>query len=139
MGGDKIVAVGSDEEISRRIGDGTRVIERVGRLVVPGFIEGHAHFVSLGDSKLKLDLTGAASWAEIVAKVAAAAKATPEGKWIVGRGWHQGKWERPPIANVEGYPDTADLSQAVPEHPVLLTHGTGTCASAMRRRWSWRG
>jgi predicted amidohydrolase YtcJ len=123
--GDKIVAVGSDTEISRRIGDGTRVIECRGRLVVPGLIEGHAHFVSLGDSKLKLDLTGAASWAEIVARVAAAAKTTPKGKWIVGRGWHQGKWKQPPAANVEGYPDTADLSQAVPDHPVLLTHGTG--------------
>jgi hypothetical protein len=125
VNGDRIVAVGSDEEISRRIGDGTRVIDCGGRLVVPGFIEGHAHFISLGDSKLKLDVSGAASWAEIVVKVAAAAKVTPKGKWIVGRGWHQGRWKQPPTANVEGYPDTADLSRAVPDHPVLLTHGTG--------------
>lgn len=125
VSGDKIVAVGSDEEISRRIGDGTRVIECAGRLVMPGFIEGHGHFVSLGESKLRLDLSTATSWEEIVAKVAAAAKTTPPGKWIVGRGWHQGKWKQPPTANVDGYPITSDLSQAVPDHPVLLTHGTG--------------
>ncbi|MBC8116824.1 MAG: amidohydrolase family protein, partial [Candidatus Saccharimonas sp.] len=122
---DKIVAVGSDEAIASWIGEKTRVIECGGRLVVPGFIEGHAHFTSLGDAKLKLDVSSATSWDEIVAKVAEAAKTTPRGKWIVGRGWHQGKWRAVPKANVEGYPDTVELSRAVPDHPVLLTHGTG--------------
>jgi predicted amidohydrolase YtcJ len=125
VSGDRIVAVGNDVEISRRIGDGTRVIECAGRFVMPGFIEGHGHFVSLGESKLRLDLSTATSWEDIVAKVAAAAKTTPPGKWIVGRGWHQGKWKQPPTMNVDGYPITSDLSQAVPDHPVLLTHGTG--------------
>ncbi|MBC8113191.1 MAG: amidohydrolase, partial [Candidatus Saccharimonas sp.] len=122
---DKIVAVGSDEAIASWIGEKTRVVECGDRLVVPGFIEGHAHFTSLGESKLKLDVSTATSWDEVVAKVAAAAKTTPRGKWIVGRGWHQGKWRAVPKANVEGYPDTAELSRAVPDHPVLLTHGTG--------------
>ena len=122
---DHIVAVGSDAEITRWIGDATKVIDCRGRLVIPGFIEGHAHFVSLGESKLKLDLSTAASWYEVVAKVSATATTTPRGKWIVGRGWHQGKWKSPPKDHVEGYPDTRTLSEAVPEHPVLLTHGTG--------------
>jgi len=123
--GDKIVAVGSDESLTTWIGPNTRIIECRGRAVVPGFIEGHAHFMALGDAKLKLDLSTAGSWDEIVRKVAAAAKTTPRGTWIVGRGWHQGKWREPPRVNVEGYPDTADLSRAVPDHPVLLTHGSG--------------
>ena len=122
---DHIVAVGSDAEITRWIGDATKVVDCRGRLVIPGFVEGHAHFVSLGESKLKLDLSTAASWDEVVAKVSATATTTPRGKWIVGRGWHQGKWKSPPKDNVEGYPDTRTLSEAVPDHPVLLTHGTG--------------
>src|SRR5439155_12475525 len=44
---------------------------------------------------------------------------------IIGRGWHQGKWRIPPQPNVQGYPTHDRLSQLTPDHPVLLTHGTG--------------
>jgi predicted amidohydrolase YtcJ len=123
--GDRIVAVGSDASMTAWTGPKTRVIDGKGRLVVPGFIEGHAHFTSLGESKLELDLSTAGSWDEIVQKVALRARTTTRGKWILGLGWHQGKWREPPNDNVEGYPDTADLSRAVPDHPVLLSHGSG--------------
>src|SRR5690242_13481305 len=56
VAGDRIVAVGSAAEINQRIGPSTRVIELTGRMAMPGFIEGHGHFLSLGDSKRKLDL-----------------------------------------------------------------------------------
>lgn len=133
VSGDKLVAVGSDESIATWIGPQTQVIECRGRVVVPGFIEGHGHFLSLGDSERKLDLSTARSWDEIVQQVAAAAKTTARGAWIVGRGWHQGKWRELPPANIEGYPDTAALSRAVPDHPVLLTHGTGHMVLANER------
>ncbi|MBS0204142.1 MAG: amidohydrolase [Planctomycetes bacterium] len=133
IGGTRIVAVGSDESMAVWIGPKTRIIECRGRTVVPGFIEGHAHFTSLGHSKLQLDLSTASSWDEIIRMVAAAAKSTPGGSWIVGRGWHQGKWREPPLSNVEGYPDTLELSRAVPDHPVLLTHGTGHMVLANER------
>lgn len=139
IAGDKIAAIGTDETIAAWIGPKTRVIECRGRTVIPGFIEGHGHFTSLGDSKLKLDLSDAESWDEIVQLVAATAKTTPRGAWIVGRGWHQGKWREPPKANVEGYPDTADLSRAVPDHPVLLTHGTGHMSLANGRAMQLAG
>jgi predicted amidohydrolase YtcJ len=123
--GDRIVAVGSDADVAPLIGPATKVIDCNGRFVMPGFIEGHGHFVSLGESKRQLDLSTATTWDDVVAKVVAAAAKTPKGKWIVGRGWHQGKWAMPPKEHVDGYPDTRSLSQAVPDHPVLLTHGTG--------------
>jgi len=137
--GDRIVAVGGDDDIARWIGEGTQVIDCRGRLVVPGFIEGHAHFTSLGESKLRLDVSTAASWDEVVGMVAAAAKTTAKGKWIVGRGWHQGKWREPPHAHVDGYPITDDLSRAVPDHPVLLTHGTGHMCLANARAMELAG
>ena len=71
--GGRITAAGSDEEIASRIGPRTEVIDLQGRLAVPGFIEGHGHFLGLGDAKAKLDLTRARSWDEIVAQVAQAA------------------------------------------------------------------
>src|SRR5207244_2058279 len=121
----RIAAIGTAAEINSLIGEKTRVIELAGRMAMPGFIEGHGHFLSLGDSKRKLDLSRAASWDEIIALVAAEAKKTPPGQWIVGRGWHQGKWNTPPNPNVQGYPTHEALSRVIPDHPVLLTHGTG--------------
>ena len=137
--GERIVAVGSDADIAPWIGPSTEVIDCRSRLVVPGFIEGHGHFLSLGDSKLKLDLSTAGSWDEIVSRVAAAAKTTPRGKWIVGRGWHQGRWKTPPRDNIEGYPETRELSRLVPDHPVLLTHGTGHMCLANERAMELAG
>ncbi len=123
--GDRIVAVGTSAEIQPLIGPKTRVIELNGRMAMPGFIECHGHFLSLGDSKRKLDLSQAASWDEIIALVAAESKKTPPSQWIVGRGWHQGKWNAPPQPHVQGYPTHEALSRVTPDHPVLLTHGTG--------------
>jgi predicted amidohydrolase YtcJ len=122
---DRIVAIGTPKQIEPLIGPQTRVIDLAGRMAMPGFIEGHGHFLSLGDSKRKLDLSQAKSWDEIVTLVAAEAKRTPPGQWIIGRRWHQGKWTSPPLPNVQGYPAHDALSRATPVHPVLLTHGTG--------------
>jgi len=123
--GDRIVAVGDDAEVKRWIGDGTQVIDLAGKLAVPGFIDSHAHFVSLGRSKMILDLSKARTWDEIVGLVEGAAHSTPPGRWIVGRGWHQAKWRPPPSPSVQGYPTHEKLSQAVPDHPVMLAHGSG--------------
>jgi predicted amidohydrolase YtcJ len=123
--GDRIVAVGSNADIKSLAGAKTRVIQLSGQLVIPGFIEGHAHFVGLGEAKMKLDLTRAKTWDEIVAQVAAAARTAPQGQWIVGRGWHQDKWIERPAGHVGGYPTHESLSRAVPNHPVLLAHAAG--------------
>src|SRR5438045_3874519 len=50
--GDRIVAVGGDREVERLVGAGTKVIRLQGRLVIPGFIEGHGHYVGVGQSKM---------------------------------------------------------------------------------------
>lgn len=137
--GTEIVAVGSDESMLGWIGPNTRILECRGRAVVPGFIEGHAHFTSLGEANLQLDLSTAVSWDEIVQKVVAEAKTAPRGTWIVGRGWHQGKWREPPRANIDGYPDTAEMSRVVADHPVLLTHGSGHMVLANSRAMQLAG
>ncbi len=123
--GDRIVEVADDTAAKRWIGRDTRVIDLKGCLAMPGFIDSHAHLIDLGETKIDLDLAHAKTWDEIVTIVKEAAQKTPAGKWIIGRGWHQGLWERPPADNVEGYPHHAALSRAVPDNPVLLYHGTG--------------
>ena len=125
-----IVAVGTDEDMEPWIGPDTRVIDLAERRVVPGFIESHGHFSSLGNAKTILDLTRARAWDEIVAMVAAAAEQAEPGAWISGRGWHQEKWDVPPTPAVEGSPVHASLSAASPNNPVLLVHASGHAAFA---------
>ena len=122
--GDSIVSVGSWREIEPLVGPRTEVIDLQGRLAVPGFIEGHGHFTGIGRAKLALDLTRARSWDEIVAMVAEAARQTPPGEWILGRGWHQEKWTHPPSPSIEGFPQHESLSRVSPANPVWLTHAS---------------
>lgn len=123
--GDRIRAVGSNRTIRRHVAAGTRTIDLDGRLVVPGFIEGHGHFLSVGESRINLDLTTTESWDDIVAMVADAAAASAPGEWIVGRGWHQEKWDPEPEDAIEGVPTHHALSAVSPRNPVLLTHASG--------------
>ena len=128
--GDRIVAVGTSEEISEYVGSATEVIDLEGRLAIPGFIEGHGHFAYLGFAKMSLDLTRAANWDEIVALVAEAARDAESGEWIIGRGWHQEKWDRAPQPAVEGLPIHESLSLVSPANPVFLTHASGHASFA---------
>jgi predicted amidohydrolase YtcJ len=121
----KIVGVGDDDRVRRFVGPGTRVIDLQGRLAVPGLIESHGHFAGIGRSLMNLDLTGARTWEDVVELAATAAGGTEPGQWIVGWGWHQEKWDRPPEVTVEGYPTHDLLSRAVPDHPVLFKHAAG--------------
>ena len=122
---DRILAVGTDADISQLRGDKTRTIDLRGRLTVPGFIEGHGHFVGLGESKMMLDLRSAKTWKEITNQVEQASRSAPPGQWIMGRGWHQEKWVEPTLPNVDGYPVHTDVSAVSPHNPVLLTHASG--------------
>ncbi|MFQ5790308.1 MAG: amidohydrolase family protein, partial [Acidobacteriota bacterium] len=123
--GDTIVAGGNDAEIEGYIGTDTQVIDLQGRLAVPGLIEGHGHFMSFGESLMQLDLRHARTWNEIVGMVAEAAREAEPGEWIVGRGWHQDKWEQPPTPSVEGLPTHQSLSAVSQQNPVLLSHTSG--------------
>jgi len=123
-----IAAVGSRQDIQRYVGPNTRVIDLQGQLAIPGFIEGHGHFMGLGQAKMQLDLTTATSWDDIVALVAEAARKAKPGEWIQGRGWHQEKWNRVPQPNVEGVPLHQSLDRVSPDNPVYLTHASGHAA-----------
>lgn len=126
--GHSIVAVGSDQTVDAYIGPETQVIELNGRFVMPGFIEGHGHFMSLGRAQQILDLRDAESWQEIVTKVALAVDSAVPGEWIFGRGWHQDKWNTVPDDAVDGVPLNTELNRIAPDNPVLLGHASGHAA-----------
>jgi len=121
----KILAVGSDADIDAYIGSDTEVIDLEGRLAIPGFIDSHVHFSGIGTTQLQLKLMEVANWDEVVELVAAAAAEAEPGELILGRGWHQEKWDRTPEPNVDGLPFHETLDAVSPDNPVLLTHASG--------------
>jgi predicted amidohydrolase YtcJ len=137
--GYSIAAVGSEREIDPYVGPGTEVIELEGRLVLPGFIEGHGHYMGLGRAKMILDLRAAASWREIVLRVGEAASAARPGDWIFGSGWHQEKWQERPRPSVDGVPLHDALSERSPDNPVSLGHASGHAIFANARALALAG
>ncbi|MGH7503132.1 MAG: amidohydrolase [Longimicrobiales bacterium] len=125
-----IVAVGTTGEIEDFVGATTEVIDLGGRLAIPGFIEGHGHYLNLGRSQTILDLTQVETWDDIVAMVRDAVAQAQPGEWINGRGWHQEKWTSLPARTVDGVPLHDELSLVSPDNPVLLTHASGHAAFA---------
>lgn len=123
--GDKIIAVGTSMEIAAYIGDDTEVIDLDGNTAIPGFIEGHGHYTSYGDSFYRLELRYDTSFDAIVQKVARAAEGVEPGEWIVGRGWHQDKWQTREDILVDGIPVHDKLSAVSPDNPVMLIHTSG--------------
>ena len=123
--GDRIAAVGTEQQIAEWIGPSTEVLDLDGALAVPGFIEGHAHLKKLGRFRANLVLFTAASWDEIVEMVRQAAETAEPGQWIFGRGWHQEKWSAAPEPNVRGFPVHDELTRVAPDNPVHLRHASG--------------
>ena len=115
----RIVAVGSARQIARYRGPSTKMLDARGRLVLPGFIDSHIHFVegSLAMTQVRLDDTK--SVAEIQAVVREFARThpatSPDSAWVTGRGWSY-----PEFATSGGMPHKKFLDEVAPDRPVLL-------------------
>ncbi|MEP5613557.1 MAG: amidohydrolase [Cyclobacteriaceae bacterium] len=125
---DTIMYVGSTSGAMSYAGEESKIIDMEGKTLIPGLIEGHAHLMGVGYNLLNVDVSGAKSYDEVVALVEERAKNTPEGQWIVGRGWHQDKWNEQPEGMMKGFPTHDILSERVPNHPVWLRHASGHAA-----------
>ena len=123
--GDRLLKIGSNADINALVGDNTQTIDLKGNFAMPGIIEGHGHFSSLGSSLMNLNFLRSKSWKDIVAQVGGKAATSKEGEWITGRGWHQEKWHDVLDRQVHGYPYHDDLSDVSPDNPVVLRHASG--------------
>ncbi|MDJ0908206.1 MAG: amidohydrolase [Woeseiaceae bacterium] len=111
--GSEIAFVGSNDEALAMRGDATRVIDLAGATVIPGLVDSHTHVFELGQSIDRVDLIGVENEEAAVAMIVERARGLPEGEWIIGYGWDEGAW-------ANNYPDKVLLSDAVPDHPVLM-------------------
>ncbi len=121
----KILETGSSKRINSYVGEETKTVDLNGRLMTPGLIEGHGHFMGMGYSLMSLNLMGTSSYEQVVDKVRAAVEESEPGEWILGRGWHQSKWSQISGMEVKGFPTHQMLSEASPDNPVVLRHASG--------------
>lgn len=87
----RIMAIGSSEEIGALAGPSTRVVDLAGRVVMPGFIDNHVHFLNSGMQLLGIELRSAASEEEFARRIAGYAAKYP-GRWITGGDWDHESW-----------------------------------------------
>jgi predicted amidohydrolase YtcJ len=90
--GNRIAAVGSNDEIKQFIGAETRVIDAKGKLVLPGFNDSHVHFMSGGFQLSSVDLRDANSPQEFAERIRQFAQRIPKGRWITGGDWDHERW-----------------------------------------------
>ncbi len=125
IAGGRFSFVGAEDGAKVLIGPKTKVIELGSAVAYPGLIDAHVHVASIGSAMRSVDLTGAESFDQLVARVAARAGTARLGATLLGRGWHQSKWQMAPEGSLDGFPTHHALSAAVPDHPVLLEHANG--------------
>ena len=122
--GNRIVAVGSAEEIRRLAGARTRIIDAGGRLVLPGFNDSHVHFLSGGFQLSSVDLRDANNPQEFAERIRRFVAKVPKGRWITGGDWDHERWPGAPLP-------TKELIDAfTPETPVFVNRLDGHMALA---------
>lgn len=89
--GGRILALGATRDIARLAGSSTRRVDLAGRLMIPGFIDNHTHFVSGGFQLLGIDLRIARTQEEFARTIGVRAAASP-GRWITGGDWDHDAW-----------------------------------------------
>ncbi|MEQ8904419.1 amidohydrolase family protein [Ekhidna sp.] len=136
---DTILYAGTWEIAESFKGDSTEMVDLNGNTMTPGFVEGHAHLMGVGYNLINVDLMEAQSYAEVIDMVKERASSTPKGQWILGRGWHQDKWGNKPERMFRNLPTHHDLSVAVPDHPVYLSHASGHMALANAKAMALAG
>ena len=129
----KIIALGKYTDLDPLITPRTKIINLRGATMTPGIIEGHGHFYGLGLAKMQLDLSKTESYQDLVDMVSDAVENSKPGEWILGRGWHQSKWNDDKNDFVKGFQTHERLSEISPNNPVWLKHASGHAGFANQK------
>lgn len=90
--GERIVAVGSTQDVEAWHGPHTRVVDAGSRRLLPGFNDAHTHFADGGAQLDNVKLNDATSAQEFASRIAERAAKTPKGEWVLGGDWDETKW-----------------------------------------------
>jgi predicted amidohydrolase YtcJ len=117
--GDRITAVGSNQDVDGWQGPNTLVIDAHGKLLLPGFNDAHVHFVSGGKQLDSIQLNDATSSQEFARRIRERAKVTAKGEWILGGNWDETKWNPPEM------PTKERIDALTPDTPVFVSRYDG--------------
>ena len=141
LAGGRVLATGTREAMMELRNPATQVRDFGDATLIPGFNDAHAHMDTLGMRQLRPSLAGARSIAEVQARIAALARTTPQGEWIVTMpvGDPPYHFDAPSTLAEGRMPHRHELDAAAPDHPVYITApggywGQPPCHSAMNSR-----
>ncbi|MDZ4204079.1 MAG: amidohydrolase [Bacteroidales bacterium] len=117
VGNDKILAVGSNEEIRKQF-KSKQMVDAGGKPIYPGFIDAHSHFIGYAIGLQMAILNGLNSFEEVI-EALKTHEINYSGEWLVGRGWDQNRWPG------KEFPSNKLLDQAFPTTPVVLVRVDG--------------
>src|SRR2546427_11874490 len=126
----RILAVGDSAQIARYAGPKTQAIQADGGLVLPGFTDGHTHFIDGGFQLASVDLRNAATPKEFIRRIKDYAKTLKPGEWITGGDWDHTLWPGQPLPRHDW------IDSVTPANPVFVNrldgHEALANAAAMR-------
>ena len=120
----KILAVGDSAQIARYVGSKTEVLHTAGGLVMPGFADGHTHFIDGGFQLASVNLRDAATQQEFVRRLKEYASRLKPGEWILGGDWDHTLWRGAPLPHHEW------IDSVTPNNPVFVSRLDGHMALA---------
>ena len=109
----RIVGIGGDKEVRRNVPRGCDKHDLQGKVVVPGFIDCHTHFIQMGVDSRNIDLSKTKSLKEALTLIREAAERIPDGEWVIATNWKESGW-------VDGrFLTRKDLDNCCPGHPCV--------------------
>jgi len=117
--GGRIVAVGDTAVVRRYVGGETQVLSARGGLIMPGFSDGHTHFINGGFQLASVDLRDAATPQEFIRRLKAYAQKLKPGEWITGGDWDHTLWKGAPLPRREW------IDSVTPNNPVFVNRLDG--------------
>ena len=114
LAGDRILAVGTRDEIMKLKGPETKIVDLDGHFVMPGFNDAHIRLASAGLEKMNVNLVGVKTLDEFRERLRAKCETAGPGEWVVGEGWDETLWP------VKALPTRWDLDEVSGKHPVYL-------------------
>src|ERR1700694_875275 len=117
--GERIVAVGSRQQVDAWRGPHTHVVDAAGKRLLPGFNDAHVHFMDGGSQLDNVELNDATSPQEFARRIRERAAKTAKGGWLLGGDWDETKW------NPAELPTKELIDAATPETPVAVNRYDG--------------
>ncbi len=114
----RIIAYGPYDSVKAHIGPRTHMLPLGGRVLIPGFIDCHQHFMEGAAVASGLSVVRCRSIADLLAELRIAAAKTPPGNWLRAFGCDEA------LVRERRGPTREELDQAVPKNPLRLRHQT---------------